>query len=231
LALVERDLSEGRAIYTVRRLQRWPVRTSYPDVVADVRQLVGWPDFAGRLILVVDGTGVGRGIVDQFTAANLPVPLIAVSIVAGESTSREGFWHRVPKRDLVGDLMTCLQERRLRVPSALPEAKVLADELRAMRQRVTTAGNTVYGATGRDHDDLAIATALGLWAARRRVGIPRKAVTRSSYEFRLQPTLPGSVNVVDRKKQWWARDARGGVDPFAARRAREQQAARDGQVA
>ena len=42
----------------VRHLERIPLGTTYPDVVARVRDLTRRPEVAGRATLVVDGTAV-----------------------------------------------------------------------------------------------------------------------------------------------------------------------------
>src|SRR5262245_12677106 len=54
--------------YALRYLRRWPLKTAYPDIVADVAALVktpplDWPKLA------VDQTGVGRAVVDMFRKA------------------------------------------------------------------------------------------------------------------------------------------------------------------
>src|SRR6516162_7354053 len=62
--------AHGRSVWAVPVLTRWPAGTPYPDIVSGVT------DIAGRLdqpVLVVDGTAVGRGTVDLFRQAALPV--------------------------------------------------------------------------------------------------------------------------------------------------------------
>src|SRR4051794_28939676 len=54
----------GSTQYTfdVRHLHRWPLRTPYPDIVADVKGLFSAAPLAGTP-LVIDETGVGRPVV------------------------------------------------------------------------------------------------------------------------------------------------------------------------
>src|SRR5678816_316985 len=53
-----------RKILRLRHLERLPLGTPYPDVVARVRNMVRSPDMLGRCQLMVDATGVGPPVVD-----------------------------------------------------------------------------------------------------------------------------------------------------------------------
>ena len=66
----------------IRHLERIPLRTPYPDVVARVRAVT--QQYQGRhLQVVMDATGVGA-VRDMLAQASLGVPLIAVTITGGE---------------------------------------------------------------------------------------------------------------------------------------------------
>src|SRR5258708_19783274 len=62
----------GRLVshYALRHLQRWPLHTSYPAVVADLAGLVRTPPLSWP-VLVVDQTGVGQAVVDSLPHAPL----------------------------------------------------------------------------------------------------------------------------------------------------------------
>ena len=150
----------GKAVYRfdVRHLHRWPLGTPYPKVVADVR---GW--YAGAplkgSVLAVDGTGVGRAVVDLFRAAGIGADLRAYTITGGEGSRGRS----VAKKDLVGGVQAALQGRRLRVAEGLPLAAALGKELEAYRVKVTASRNEVFEAwRERDHDDLVLALALAV---------------------------------------------------------------------
>src|SRR5262249_13816681 len=107
-----------------------------------------------------------------------------VVITSGHRTSRgdSGAWH-VPKKELVSCLQVLLQSRRLQV-AALPERRLLIQEMRAFRVRITAAAKETFGAwRQRDHDDLVLAVALAAWWGERNGGSPfpgkLDAVTRA----------------------------------------------------
>ena len=62
----------GKTVYRfdVRHLHRWPLKTPYPAVVADVKALFEEPPLSGSM-LAVDETGVGRAVVDMARAAGI----------------------------------------------------------------------------------------------------------------------------------------------------------------
>ena len=55
-------------IYQVGHLERVPLGTLYPGIVAHVRRLLGK---LPNLALIIDYTGVGRPVVDVSTSAGL----------------------------------------------------------------------------------------------------------------------------------------------------------------
>lgn len=146
-------------------LERLPLHTPYPDVVAHVAGLLGRPPLApDTTALIVDSTGVGRPVVDTMRRAGLaPVP---VTITAGYSTVHvpEDRGYRVPKRDLVSVMAVLLEQRRLHVAEALPQAATLRHELETFRRKVTPDGADTYSSWREsDHDDLVLAVALASW--------------------------------------------------------------------
>jgi len=120
--------------------------------------------------LVVDGTGVGRAVVDMFRAAALKTSIRPIVITGGTAVSRgeDGTTH-VAKKELVGVLQVLLQARRLLVSDRLPEAKTLVKELQNFRVKITAAANETLEAWREgDHDDLVLAVALACWWAENR---------------------------------------------------------------
>jgi hypothetical protein len=149
--------------YNVRHLRRWPLGTSYVDIVKDVTALLERPPLPGAR-LVVDATGVGRAVVDLFLRTSLRPNLTAVTITAGHrALPTKGGWN-VCKKDLAGALQAALGQGRLKVAD-LPEREQLFHELRTFSIKVNReTGNESFEALcERDHDDLVLAVALPLW--------------------------------------------------------------------
>src|SRR4029079_12250152 len=99
----------------LRHVERMALGTPYPAVVERVREVLGSRELAGRCELVVDGTGVGRPVVDMLLEAGLGCRVVPVSITAGDSESYSGGYYRVPKRDLVTGLQVLVQRDELQI--------------------------------------------------------------------------------------------------------------------
>lgn len=156
--------------------QRWTLGTPYPRIVDDVCDLLAEPALEDAP-LIVDATGVGRGVVDLFRDAHrdgrlsrYPIP---ITITAGEHAN--GL--HVPKQDLVSRVQALLQSGRLLIAEAMPLRAELERELEGFSAKTSAAGRTTYEAlTERIHDDLVLALALAVWhpghkAQRRIVGV------------------------------------------------------------
>ena len=141
----------------IRHLERLPLGTPYPAVVARIAAVVVALPGAE---LVVDATGVGRPVVDQLRAAGLAP--IAVTLTGGRNTTFDGDDWRVPKRELVRAVATALEGDRLKVASGLPDAPALVREMAAFRIRFGERGHASFAGAG-EHDDLLIAVALLCW--------------------------------------------------------------------
>jgi hypothetical protein len=152
----------------VRHLRRWPLRTPYPAIVADVVKLYARPPLAGS-VLTVDRTGAGVAVFDLLRAANPAAELVPITITGGAQASyADGCWS-VPKREPAGTLQVLLGTRRLEVAPALPLAKVLAREMATFKVKINVAtGSESFEAwRERDHDDLILSVALACWYASR----------------------------------------------------------------
>ena len=142
----------------LRHLERARLGTSYPAIVKHIEALMERPELQGRADLVVDATGVGAPVVDQFREAGLePVP---VTITSGKHIRLvDGAW-RVPKALLVHGLVTAFENGRLKVADGLPGAQALVRELRAFKVTITKHRRARFEGA-REHDDLVICVALG----------------------------------------------------------------------
>ena len=172
LAILERQKRESasfEAVYHCRHLQRWPLRTSYPAIVADTARVIGGNELEApsRPVLVVDATGVGAPVVDLFKRARMSAKLEPIQITGGDSVTREHGLTRVPKRDLVSVTQVALQTGRLKIAADLPEAATLTRELESFQVKINLdTAHDSYGAWREGaHDDLVLAVCLALWIA------------------------------------------------------------------
>jgi hypothetical protein len=151
--------------FEVRDVRRWPLRTPYPAVIADLRVMYADPPLDGS-VLAVDATGVGAAVVELVRAAELAARIVPRVITHGEASAESS----VAKKHLVGVIQAALQTRRLRFAEGLELTPVLVRELEHFRVKVTAARNEVFEAwRERDHDDLVLALALALYEADRPV--------------------------------------------------------------
>jgi hypothetical protein len=163
---------EGRELL-VRKVERLPLGTPYPGVVARVRELMCGEALAGQCTLVVDATGVGAPVVEMLRSARLGCEVTAVTITGGEKESGSGSTKSVPKRDLIAGLQLALEKSELKIARRMKEAGTLVRELVDVRATASLGlGKVKIGANGSgQHDDLVLALALACWrAARKEIG-------------------------------------------------------------
>lgn len=190
LAVLERQGPPSpEAVYHCRHLQRWPLRTAYPAIVADTAGIVAderlqraYRDLVSRErygflselqaeeraaipLLAVDATGVGAPVVDLFRREEMNAQLRPVQITGGDTVTGEGGFTRVPKRDLVSVAQVALQTGRLKIAASLPEAATLTRELLNFQVKINLdTAHDSYGAWREGaHDDLVLAICLALW--------------------------------------------------------------------
>ena len=133
-------------------LERVELGTPYPDVVDHVAQLMS----DARLkesTLVVDATGVGAPVVDLLRRADLPCRLMPVTITGGEHDSPVRGGYHVPRRELISGLQVLVQQGGLQISRRLLLADAFVKELVGMKEG--------------SRDDLALATSLAWWWARK----------------------------------------------------------------
>jgi hypothetical protein len=153
----------------VRHVERVPLGTPYPEVVARVQEIV-WDDaLQGQCVLVVDATGVGNPVVDMLRAARLQCEITAVTITNGNKESSNGQSWSVPKQDLIAGVQVMLEKGELKIAKGLAELGPLVQELVDMKMTRSDKGRVRMGAEGHgEHDDLVIALALAVWRAKRK---------------------------------------------------------------
>jgi hypothetical protein len=180
LAILERTELTGAwdpAIYAyqkmaalrLRYLERVPLGTTYPEVVARVREVTRSAELHGRCELVVDATGVGRPLVDLLRAAELDCRVAPVVVTAGDAVSHSNGYYHVPKRDLIVGLQVLLQRGGLEIAAGMAFRRTLIEEMTHMQVRQKASGHEQFGAWREgQHDDLVFAVALAHWWAKKR---------------------------------------------------------------
>jgi hypothetical protein len=148
-------------IFQVGHLERLPLGTSYPGIVAHVGHLL--TKLPGHSDLVIDFTGVGRPVFEMFVYSGI-CP-IGVVITGGMTETLDGLTCSVPKLNLVSRLQALLHEGRLKIHSELDEAATLVQELQDFRMEFTAAGHLTFNARSGKHDDLVLALAIAVWRA------------------------------------------------------------------
>lgn len=162
VSVVRPVMIEGVQQFHVVHLERFALGTPYDRQVIRVKEICEKVD---NPVPVIDRTGVGRGVYDLFRLAGLPV--IGITITAGDSATYESGGWRVPKRDLVAALTVPFQARRLKIAAELPEAETLRNELLTFKIKINpVTANTSYESwRERDHDDLVLSVAMAVWYA------------------------------------------------------------------
>ena len=148
-------------IFQIGHLERLPLGTPYPAIVAHVGQLL--TKLPGHPELLIDFTGVGRPVFDMFVYSGI-YP-IGVIITGGTAETSNGPTRSVPKLTLVSRLQALLHEGRLKILRELPEAETLVRELQDFRMEFTAAGHLTFNPRSGKHDDLVLALAIAVWRA------------------------------------------------------------------
>jgi hypothetical protein len=188
IAVLERpafDEAPADPVYALRHLERLPLGTGYPEVVAEVGALM--THLPPRTALIADATGVGRGVIHLLRDADLhPIPVVVHG--GQQSTVDDKGYRRIPKREMVTAAQLLLQQGRLKFAAELPLVPVLREELQNFKIKVTEAGNDTYGEwrSGK-HDDLVFALALACWYA--------ETIAASNEWIARNPTQPYTRNV------------------------------------
>ena len=178
-------LVEGRSVYDLVYLKRPKLGTPYDTIARRVADLIcelepqGAFGELGQVTLSVDGTGVGRAVVDLLDsefkrrgATSKAVPKVdfrRVSVTGSQGTLKrptrtDGYWS-VPKKDLIFPAVAAFQQGKIRIAKGIKDRDALVNELKNYRSKVNIAtGNLAFEPWREsEHDDLLFATCLALW--------------------------------------------------------------------
>src|SRR5262249_32700879 len=135
---IERHTGTGRIEqepankYHVRHLQRFPLKLSYPDQVARIKVMMDRPPLGGAdnidpATLLVDATGVGLPVAQQFERAGLRPIKVIITGSEERATYSNYAWH-VGKALLVSNLDAMLHNGELKFAKGLSEATAMEAE-------------------------------------------------------------------------------------------------------
>jgi hypothetical protein len=185
-------LVEGDIVYDLVYLKRPKLGTPYDEIARRVADLIcelepeGAFGELGQVTLSVDGTGVGRGVVDMLdtefkrrgaTSKSVPrVDFRRVSVTGSNTTLKRpdrsnGYWS-VPKRDLVFSAVAAFQQGKIRIAKGIKDRDALVNELKNYKRvtNIATGSMSFEPWRASDHDDLLFALCLSLWGWQVRKG-------------------------------------------------------------
>jgi hypothetical protein len=198
-------------------LERFHLGTPYPEIELRVSKLLAHPRLQPRRPRpAIDGTEVGRAVVDLFLNRCLTDEASPATITAGDTVrhdawnnSQMGCW--VPKRELVGSIQSGLQSGRLKFASRLPLAGTLKKELLNFQVKITTAANETFGAWRENtHDDLVLALAIAMWLGERREidFLPADSKTNDRDSMVLAAEVTADTLALERRRRLWNKSGR-----------------------
>lgn len=170
-ATTQSDLRRGRLAYKCEHeicaIRRVPLGTPYPKAVDEIRDVADELSPYGTVTLVLDGTGVGRALLDMIDIAIPNRSLRAITVTSGHTvTHPDSKLTGVPKVDLVDSLLVVGEQDRLRAVPGLALAPDLAREMADFsRKRNWDTGYESMEASAGRHDDLLFALLLAVWHA------------------------------------------------------------------
>lgn len=162
VTLNQRRLYRYEDSFHLGLLERMPLHTPYAAIgsrVQDVLHRCGATASA-----VIDQTGVGRPVVEQMQH----MPIVPVTITAGQGTNVDYDGWKVGKKVLVSNAQVLIQNGRLVVAKGLPLVEEFVREMLAFKVKLSSAGNQSFEAWREGvHDDLVLAVCLAAWWAAR----------------------------------------------------------------
>lgn len=173
----------GLPVYEVLTMKRFPLKTSYVQIVKQISDRLRKPPFDSYTdglgnnhpvivptYLAFDKTGVGESVGellrnDEFLDFRLE-GLKAINITSGREPNQTRDALNIPKRDLIMTTLILFEKSHLKFAGNMPELPLLIEELQNFEMRFTSKGNSTFSAYGANHDDLVLALSLAVWSAK-----------------------------------------------------------------
>jgi hypothetical protein len=175
---------QGRAVmlHYVRYAKRYPLGTLYPDIVQDAKEnylenpdllyehFPGYGQYRAMPQLIIDATGVGAAIKDEFEKQGMRRPTLRpVIITGGVDENYEKGTYRVPKSRLLEKMQVDAQFGLLKIAGGMDLLETLKQELANVKPKMKPESAYLSYEEIREgvHDDLVLAAALAHWGAHR----------------------------------------------------------------
>ena len=178
-----KDKGNFKTVLHLRHLERYPLRTPYTTIADGVVGVMrsealntdAYDPARNRIAksqveLLVDKTGVGRGVTDILKERGLT--FTGIVIHGGETAHRSDGSYHVPKKDLVAALEVPFDTGTLKIAEGLELWPVLREELQNFRRKQNPKTPHVSFEHWREshHDDLVSAVAMACWGSTARRG-------------------------------------------------------------
>jgi len=150
-------------IWTLRHIERVPLRTSYIDIVDTFSSMTQELLFKRSCTFVVDATGVGRPVYELLQKKVKHCGTTAINITGGFHESQNNGTRNVPKSAIISKLQLTLETKQLKIPRSLKHLPMLLGELENFKATTNNNGHTTLGAAHGQHDDLLMAVALAVY--------------------------------------------------------------------
>jgi hypothetical protein len=151
--------------YTLRHIERIPLRTSYVDIVRHVNSMTQTLLFKHNCTFIVDATGAGRPVFDMIKNKVRYCSFYSINITSGNTESQSNGVRNVPKSSLIASLQIAFETAEIRIPKSLEHLPLLMNELSHFKARIKNTGYTTMNAASGEHDDLLFAVALAVYKA------------------------------------------------------------------
>lgn len=156
--------------YVLRNVYRYPIGLEYHRVATHIMDQLCEPPYSGDTTLVVDATGLGGPVLEQFRGRLSHV--VGITITAGTNVHHAADDIRLPKVDLVSNLLSLAEGQRIYLAAGARHLDALLQELMAFQGRLS-AGRAHYEGRGA-HDDMVMSLAMAAWYAERGTARRRK---------------------------------------------------------
>lgn len=150
-------------VYAVRKLERWPLRSEYQDVIERTVEIYKRLRAKGHTCVILCDIGGARGVWEMLRDKG--VNAYAVNLIGSGTTRLHGSQLTIVKTDMASTLaiLSNPNKPRLRVPKMAKYARELKTELRNYEIHVSPSGMATFGAfANQAHDDLVSACGYAL---------------------------------------------------------------------